>query len=242
MNPRWFRSRVPKNQCPPVGCWAWENSIAPRACRVESGRSAVGDVRRRGLAGPCHRRPRRCGRRGGIAGHRQKPSGARGCRDGQRPQCRSVHRVLRVAHQPSSPSMLVARLLRAAFGVDDLDAQAARDRVAAGFPAQTPRICCCLTTCWDRRPDCCCPAIDPDARRRRLTALVNATSLAREAPAVYVVEDAHWIDEVSESMLAEFISVIPQTPSHGADHLPPRVSRPVDAGCGWTNDCPCTAE
>ena len=32
-------------------------------------------------------------------------------------------------------------------------------------------------------------------------------------PAVYVIEDAHWIDEVSESMLAEFLTVIPQTPS-----------------------------
>jgi hypothetical protein len=46
-----------------------------------------------------------------------------------------------------------------------------------------------------------------------LTALVNADSLARETPAVYVVEDAHWIDEVSESMLAAFLTVIPQTPS-----------------------------
>ena len=57
------------------------------------------------------------------------------------------------------------------------------------------------------------PRIDPDARRRRLTALVNAASLARETPALYVIEDAHWIDEVSESMLAEFLTVIPQTPS-----------------------------
>jgi hypothetical protein len=62
-------------------------------------------------------------------------------------------------------------------------------------------------------PDVALPAIDPDARRRRLTALVNAASLAREAPAVYVIEDAHWIDEVSESMLTEFLTVIPQTPS-----------------------------
>jgi hypothetical protein len=57
------------------------------------------------------------------------------------------------------------------------------------------------------------PKIDPGARRRRLAALVNAASLAREAPSVYVIEDAHWIDEVSESMLAEFLTVIPQTPS-----------------------------
>src|SRR4029077_18826123 len=51
------------------------------------------------------------------------------------------------------------------------------------------------------------------ARRRRLTALVNAASLARQSPAVYVVEDAHWIDDVSESMLVDFLTVIPQTPS-----------------------------
>ena len=46
-----------------------------------------------------------------------------------------------------------------------------------------------------------------------MTALVDAASLARQAPAVYVIEDAHWIDEVSESMLTEFLTVIPQTPS-----------------------------
>ena len=62
-------------------------------------------------------------------------------------------------------------------------------------------------------PDVALPTIDPDARRRRLTALVNAASLARHTPTVYVIEDAHWIDEVSESMLAEFFTVIPQTPS-----------------------------
>ena len=62
-------------------------------------------------------------------------------------------------------------------------------------------------------PNAPLPAIDPDARRRRLTALVNAASLARAEPALYVIEDAHWIDEVSESMLADFFTVIPQTPS-----------------------------
>ena len=69
-------------------------------------------------------------------------------------------------------------------------------------------------TCWASPiPMLSYRKIDPDARRRRLTALVNAASLARETPAVYVIEDAHWIDEVSESMLAEFLTVIPQTPS-----------------------------
>jgi adenylate cyclase len=56
------------------------------------------------------------------------------------------------------------------------------------------------------------PDIAPDARRR-VTALVNAVSLARQTPGVYVVEDAHWIDDVSESMLADFLAVIPHTPA-----------------------------
>ena len=30
---------------------------------------------------------------------------------------------------------------------------------------------------------------------------------------MYVIEDAHWIDEVSESMLADFLTVTPQTPA-----------------------------
>ncbi len=46
-----------------------------------------------------------------------------------------------------------------------------------------------------------------------MTALVKAASLARQAPAVYVIEDAHWIDELSESMLADFVAVVPQTHS-----------------------------
>ena len=57
------------------------------------------------------------------------------------------------------------------------------------------------------------PQIDPDARRRRLTALINSTTLARTKPALYIIEDAHWIDDVSESMLADFLTVIPRTPS-----------------------------
>ena len=57
------------------------------------------------------------------------------------------------------------------------------------------------------------PDIAPDARRRRLTALVNGASLARSTPAVYVVEDVHWIDQVSESLLADFLAVIPRTHS-----------------------------
>ena len=46
-----------------------------------------------------------------------------------------------------------------------------------------------------------------------MTALINAASLARTEPAMLLIEDAQWIDEVSESMLADFLTVIPHTPS-----------------------------
>jgi class 3 adenylate cyclase len=118
------------------------------------------------------------------------------------------------SHTSQVPFHAVARLLRAAFGVGDLDAKAARTRVHDRLPDADPEDLALFDDLLGiADPNAPLPAIDPDARRRRLTALVNATSLARETPAIYVVEDAHWIDEVSESMLAEFLTVIPQTPS-----------------------------
>ena len=109
---------------------------------------------------------------------------------------------------------VVARLLRAAIGVRGLDGPAARERVRSRVPEADPEDLLLFDDLLGiADPEVALPKIDPDARRRRLTALVNAASLARHTPAVYVIEDAHWIDEVSESMLAEFLTVIPQTPS-----------------------------
>jgi class 3 adenylate cyclase len=118
------------------------------------------------------------------------------------------------SHTSQVPFHAVARLLRVAFGVDDLDGQAARDRGRERVPDADPEDLVLLDDLLGiADPDVKLPKIDPDARRRRLTALVNVASLARESPAVYVVEDAHWIDAISESMLADFLAVIPQTPS-----------------------------
>ena len=109
---------------------------------------------------------------------------------------------------------VVTRLLRAAIGVRGLDVPAARDRARSQVLDADPEDLLLFDDLLGiADPDVALPTIDPDARRRRLTALVNAASLARQVPAVYVIEDAHWIDEVSESMLAEFLTVIPQTPS-----------------------------
>ena len=118
------------------------------------------------------------------------------------------------SHTSQVPFHVVVRLLRAAAGVDGLDGQQARDRVRGRFPGADPEDVLLFDDLLGiADPNVRLPAIDPDARRRRLTALVNAASLARQVPAVYVVEDAHWIDNVSELLIADFLSVIPQTPS-----------------------------
>ena len=118
------------------------------------------------------------------------------------------------SHTSDIPFGVVARLLRAATGVRGLDGPAARARVRARTPDADPEDLLLFDDLLGiADPEVKLPKIDPDARRRRLTALVNAASLAREAPVVYVVEDVHWIDEVSESMLADFLTVISQTPS-----------------------------
>ena len=71
---------------------------------------------------------------------------------------------------------------------------------------------------------------------------MNAATLARETPAVYVVEDAHWIDEVSESMLADFFTVIPQTPSLVLVTYRPEYQGALTRVAGAHTDSPCAAE
>jgi class 3 adenylate cyclase len=125
-----------------------------------------------------------------------------------------VFTVFCESHTCQIPFHAVARLLRATTGVEGLDPQAARDRLRAeASDAEAEDLLLLDDLLGIADPDVALPRIDPDARRRRLTALVNAAALARETPAVYVVEDAHWIDEVSESMITDFLTVIPQTSS-----------------------------
>ena len=88
------------------------------------------------------------------------------------------------SHTSQVPFHAVARLLRAATGVEGLDEQAARDRVRDRIPDADPEDLLLFDDLLGiADPMLALPPIDPDARRRRLTALVNAASLARETPA-----------------------------------------------------------
>ena len=117
------------------------------------------------------------------------------------------------SHTSEVPFYAATRLLRAALGVDEEpDAAEARARVRAQAAGADEADLVLLDDALGiRDPAVDVPDIAADARQRRLMALVNSTALARTTPALYVVEDAHWIDQVSESLITAFLAVVPQT-------------------------------
>jgi adenylate cyclase len=132
----------------------------------------------------------------------------------------AVPRLVRVfstyceSHTSEVPFLVVARLLRVAFGVDGMSDHQARTLLRERVPAADDADRVLLDDMLGiRDPADELPDIAPDARRRRLTALVSVAALASTTPTVYVIEDAHWIDPVSESLLADFLTVVPQTHS-----------------------------
>lgn len=107
-----------------------------------------------------------------------------------------------------------AGLLRTAFNMEGMDRGAAREQVRRRLPDADAEDLFLLDDLLGIREADVEPAvIDADARRRRLTWLVTSAALARGEPTVYVIEDVHWLDGASETMLEEFVSVLPRTHS-----------------------------
>ncbi|MCV7125841.1 ATP-binding protein [Mycobacterium lacus] len=116
------------------------------------------------------------------------------------------------SHTREIPFHVVSRLLRAVFDIDGLTGEQARTRVHSAIPDVGAQDLVLLEDLLDVRDSATpLPDISPDARRRRLVDLVNTIARARPQPAAYVIEDAQWIDSVSESMLAEFAATVPKT-------------------------------
>jgi adenylate cyclase len=118
------------------------------------------------------------------------------------------------SHASQIPFHSIARLFRAAARITSLDDADARAQLRAQLPDADPDDLLLLDDLLGvADPTMTLPRIDPDARRRRLGALINTANLARTEPILYVMEDVHWIDEGSESMMADVLAVISQTPA-----------------------------
>ena len=118
------------------------------------------------------------------------------------------------SHASQIPFHAVARLFRTATRVGGLDDAAARARLRTQLPdADRDDLLILDDLLGIADPAVTLPRIDPDARRRRLAALINTANLARTEPILYVMEDVHWIDQGSESMMTDILAVIGQTPA-----------------------------
>jgi adenylate cyclase len=118
------------------------------------------------------------------------------------------------SHTRDVPFHAVSQLLRAVVGLPSLNDASARARLRDRLDGADEQDLVLFDDLLGiRHPDTALPNIDPDAVRRRLSALVKAAVVARPTPAIYIVEDAHWIDGVSDAMLTDFMTVISQTHS-----------------------------
>ena len=113
----------------------------------------------------------------------------------------------------TSRSTSTSRLLRTVFGVDGLPPRS-RAPIRSGLGHARSKTVNCSTTCsacstlmFRSHPSVPMPGAGG-------ANLINASTFERRRPAVYVVEDVHWIDSVSEAMLADFAAVGAEDPVH----------------------------
>jgi class 3 adenylate cyclase len=118
------------------------------------------------------------------------------------------------SHATDVPLGVAARLLQETFGVGDTEPSVARMKLRALFAVSDADDVLLLEDLLGIRDVADpIPDIAPQASRRRVGRLINTALLERKSPALYVVEDVHWIDEASAGVLAELISVLSRSPS-----------------------------
>ncbi len=135
------------------------------------------------------------------------------------------------SHGQSIPFMPVLQMLRAYFGIADGDAERiAREKIAGRALLLDPELTDELPLIFDflgvPDPDRPLAQMSPEARARALgrvvCRLINAPS--RRHLVVLVVEDLHWMDEGSSTMLDEMVNSIAGTHTLGVLNFRPEYS------------------
>ena len=112
------------------------------------------------------------------------------------------------SHTSEMPFRVVSRLLRDVLRIDDDEHEAARSALRTRFAQPIPKICVCSRTCSESEIG----SRKPRHLRGGSTAASGRAhrhprDVARP-PTVYIIEDVHWIDAASESMLADLLTML----------------------------------
>jgi class 3 adenylate cyclase/tetratricopeptide (TPR) repeat protein len=131
-----------------------------------------------------------------------------------------VYHVAAQAHAKSVPLAPVLELLRGFFGIGERDPERlARRRIEEavtaldpGLGEELPLLFEFLAVADPERP---AERMDPEARQRRLLALLKRLARAQSAhqPGLMAFEDLHWLDTASETFLANHIEALQGTQS-----------------------------
>jgi adenylate cyclase len=132
------------------------------------------------------------------------------------------------AHTSAVPFLAALEMLRSFFGIAQGDAdELARERVAerlrefdGHLDEELPLLLDFLGIPDPGRP---VEAMSPDARQRRLLALVRGLVHAQgaKAPTLIVLEDLQWVDAASERFLASLVEALPGTRSFAVVNFRP---------------------
>jgi class 3 adenylate cyclase/tetratricopeptide (TPR) repeat protein len=124
------------------------------------------------------------------------------------------------AHGKSIPFMPILQMLRSFYGIGDQDPeQTAREKIAGrsllldpGFAADLPLVFDFLGVPDPERP---VPKMNPEGRSRALADFLCrlVSNPARRKTLVLIIEDLHWIDEGSQTMLHGLIEGMEGTPT-----------------------------
>lgn len=106
------------------------------------------------------------------------------------------------SHTSEIPFHAAAALLTAALEASGMDEPGVRARIRDRIPAaDTDDLLLLDDLLAVSDSAAAAPRIEADARRRRLTSILSATLISQGEPTLLVIEDAHWIDEASETLL-----------------------------------------
>jgi class 3 adenylate cyclase/tetratricopeptide (TPR) repeat protein len=123
-----------------------------------------------------------------------------------------------VAHGKAVPFIPMLELFRGYFGITEQDSdEIARDKIAGRSLRLDESLTETLPLLFDflgvpdpRKP---APNLDPEARRRELFGIIARLTHARSErePAVFLMEDLHWIDGGSEGFMEHLVDSLPGT-------------------------------